>query len=686
VSNPGSPRPRADDRRGRGPAIPNAPGSRLLGFIEHPHEGDVVERRLTMSGWHAWDGEPVAAVTVEIAGRVVGRASSDGLRRDDVAVELGDPRLASSGWRADLDLGALQGDRAVLETTVYPSATAPAVRLAPITLIVEGAPTRDADGHVLPLPDAVLGVIDEPRPAATVSRGLLRVQGWARATRSPASSVRVRANGVDLGRARIGLARPDVAAVDGHPFAPVCGFELHADLAGLSLDPGGVELTAEVACVDGTTATLRSSFDLDGRDPATPTDAADLKVPAAREGPLRLLVVTHDLGYGGAQLWLHELLVGARAGEAFDCTVVAMRGGPLAERLEALGIDVHVTTVPPVDDARAYEGRLAELGAWLEGREPTAALVNTFRAFAGADVAERLGIPVVWAIHESWPESVIWSFDHPGVAVDPKVRGIAARALRGARAVVFESAATRDLYADRAAERSIVIPYGVDVGGLGDFAATTGRDEARAALGLAPEGRILTVMGTIEPRKAQCMIVTAFALLADRHRAASLVLIGDVRTEYSDALLDLVARSGLDGRVRVEAVTDDAATWYRASDVLVCGSDVESLPRSVLEAMAMGIPVVATRVFGLAELLDDGVTGMLFEDRDLTAMLAALDRALSSSDEELRALGTRGRDLVRAHNDAEGYARDVLALLRGLSADPRAMPGDVLARSDAPVR
>ena len=93
--------------------------------------------------------------------------------------------------------------------------------------------------------------------------------------------------------------------------------------------------------------------------------------------------------------------------------------------------------------AATYEGRVEELWAWLAGRGHTAALVNTFRSFAGADVAERLGLPVVWAMHESWTEPLIWAFDHPGGGVDHVVRATAAGALAGAGAVIFESEATR---------------------------------------------------------------------------------------------------------------------------------------------------------------------------------------------------------------------------------------------------
>ena len=125
-------------------------------------------------------------------------------------------------------------------------------------------------------------------------------------------------------------------------------------------------------------------------------------------------------------------------------------------------------------------------------------------------------------------------------------------------------------------------------------------------------------------------------------------------------------------------VTADALSWYRACDVLVCGSDIESLPRSVLDAMCLGMLVVATNVFGLAELLQDGTTGVLYEPSDLAAARDALDRALSMPTGELETIAASGSALVHEHNDASGYAADVMSLLRGLLHDPTTRPGDLL--------
>ncbi len=71
--------------------------------------------------------------------------------------------------------------------------------------------------------------------------------------------------------------------------------------------------------------------------------------------------------------------------------------------------------------------------------------------------------------------------------------------------------------------------------------------------------------------------------------------------------------TGLGGRIRLAPMTDDLTPWYRAADVLVSVSDVESMPRSAIQAMACGTPVLAAAVYGVSELVEDGFTGWIFE-------------------------------------------------------------------------
>ncbi len=663
---------------------PNAEGSPFQGYVEYPLPGQAVPRRLVVAGWHAWEGEAVSAVVVEVAGRVA-RAQATEVARDDLAREHGGAGYLRCGWHATLELGAVQEDAATVRIRVFPADDHGAIELPPIAVTFAEAPTHDANGVLIPLPNEVVGRLDVPEPGASVVRGAVLVRGWAR-TRdgAPTREVRLRVGDVELGRARLGLDRMDVAVDDESPAAALCGFEQLVDLTSLDRLDGVATLQADVVALDGTAATLGHDVVLQAPPAPLPVSADRARLaPPAVGAPMHLLCCTHDLGIGGAQLWLAELLDRAGAGRDFPCTVVTFAPGVLAERLGRLGIEVHVTSPLPVNGVAAYEGRLQELDAWLGQRAFTAALVNTFRAFPGADLARRRGLPVVWAVHESWSENLIWTFDHPGVDVDPEVRALAEAALAGAGAVVFESHATRRLYEGRTT-RGVVVPYGVDATDLDAQVAAAPRAAARRALGIAGDRTVLLVMGTVEPRKAQGILVQAFAEVAQRHPHALLALVGDLHTPYSRAIGEFVARAGLGARVRLEPVTADAARWYAAADALVCGSDVESLPRSVLDAMALGLPVCATDVFGLRELLTDGETGLLFAPNELGDAIDALERLCSMDRDALATIGAKGRALVREQHGPEGYARSILALLRGLIDEPAATPEDLLARGPRP--
>ncbi len=203
---------------------------------------------------------------------------------------------------------------------------------------------------------------------------------------------------------------------------------------------------------------------------------------AGPSGPLRVLVVTHDLGLGGGQLYLQELLK-RLAARGMECVVITPRGGRLTTELEDLGIPVLVTGAVDMHDPESYEAHVQQVMEYSVRHGCEVALANTMTAYAGVDAAQRLGLGVVWAIHESWPFLQFW-----GEALPPPFPEYAAGHARGALAtakrLVFEAAATRDLYAPMLGEGvADVVPYGVDFSEIDAVppAATTATPCARSS-------------------------------------------------------------------------------------------------------------------------------------------------------------------------------------------------------------
>lgn len=672
---------------------PADPAAHLTGFVDEP-AGDTADTDpLVVRGWHAWDGRPAVGVQISLEGRLVATAHPGSERRPDVAAALGAPALAGAGWRAEIPLSVVEqavpgGARAgvaatvSLGVTVWPTFGGPPVVLPPRPLVLPAQRSRALAlrGHL----DDVFEHSDDPLP-----RGPVPITGWALAGDGPVSRVELVVDGQAAARARIGLSRTDAPGPG--PYPGVSGFDGLVDLAavpggGPGGDPVEVLVEARVHDLSGACATVARRRVAVAPQRAlagpTPPRPAPVPAPAGDPGDLNLLCFTHHLGIGGGQLWLSELLRRAGAGRDFACTVVGPAPGALGDALAAMGVEVHCAGDTPVAHWEAYEGRVAETTAWLEGRGHNAVLVNSFGSFLGADVATRLGLPTVWCIHESWTPAGIWAVAYPRHQLDPVVPATVAQAMGAVGAMIFVAEATRRLWAGAAGpDRSVVVPYGIDTAAVGRYRDAHPRAAVRRELGLPDGARVLLVLGTTEPRKAQTMLASAFAEVAAEFPDVHLVMVGLNRTFYARVLTDLVEELGLEGRVHLVPVVADPTPWLRAADALVCASDVESLPRSVLEAMCFGLPVVATSVYGLPELLTDGRTGFLFEPADLRATVEALRRVLATDGATLSAVGEAGRRLVEAQYDSAHYAAEVLALLEGLRRAPAATPAAILSGS-----
>jgi glycosyltransferase involved in cell wall biosynthesis len=145
-------------------------------------------------------------------------------------------------------------------------------------------------------------------------------------------------------------------------------------------------------------------------------------------------------------------------------------------------------------------------------------------------------------------------------------------------------------------------------------------------------------------------------------------LVGGHGDEYQAAINRFATAAGIGARVRIEPWSDRPATWYRAADVVVCASDDESLPGVVLEAMALRVPVVASRAFGIPEVVEDGVTGYLCDPSDVASLADALRRALDAPDRERAAITDGARRRIEDRHDAPHRADAVWALLGEIGA------------------
>jgi D-inositol-3-phosphate glycosyltransferase len=516
----------------------------------------------------------------------------------------------------------------------------------------------------------------------------VRLTGWALSPQAPVARIDVVVDGETIGRARLGVARPEAPTYCAHPAASVSGFEFV--LLGSVVPPGSerVAVAAQVHDLHGATFELAPvEVSLARGDPREAVDLSVARVRArarrligghvrpARESGANLLVFTHQLDLGGAQLYLMELLARLLARPGFTATVCAPVDGPLRYALEDMAVPVHVTTELPGADPHRYESRLAELAAWAAPQGFDAALVNTVIAFHGVHVAELLSIPALMAVHESFElDQLLLEMHGPGVT-HPHVRERVRQALGDAALTVFVADATRRQYLPHARDpsRFVTLPYGIELDAMRAFGESAPRAACRRRLGIDESARLVVCLGTIEPRKSQAMLAQAFAAVAADHADATLALVGGRGDVHEDALREYVNRAGLGSRVKVVPVSREPYAWLAGADLLVCCSDVESLPRVILEAMTFGVPVLATRIFGVPEIVEDGVTGFLCEPRDLDALAAALGRVLSLRDSELAEVANRAAAAVAERHDPDvctaRFADALDGVLRGTSTE-----------------
>ena len=277
----------------------------------------------------------------------------------------------------------------------------------------------------------------------------------------------------------------------------------------------------------------------------------------------------------------------------------------------------------------------------------------------GAEIAERLDLPVVWAIHESFPPDFLFADQVP------EVRERTDQALQRSSFLVFEAEATKRIFEPVAGSAEcLVLPYGLDIEPIDAARAGFDRAATRRKHGVPEEAAAIVCIGTIEPRKAQALLAQAFDQIARAHPGARLYFVGGREDSDTEALQAYIDSELSSGRIELIPITPEVEEWYGLADLLVCASDVESLPRTVLEAMAWETPVLATSVFGLPELITDGRTGWLCEPRDLESLAAGLDRALSADAEERTAVAEAARVLVEKRHSLERYGQQIAELLR----------------------
>jgi len=326
----------------------------------------------------------------------------------------------------------------------------------------------------------------------------------------------------------------------------------------------------------------------------------------------------------------------------------ARRRGCRIVEVAPLGREVH-----PARDVAA----VMALTTLFRRARPTIVHTHTSKAgFVGRLAARLARVPVV--IHQPHGHIFYGYWGRGRVALFVALERLAAR---WTDTLVALTPREVEEHVDRGIGRAAqwaVVPSGVPTARLRAAAPT--RAAARARLGLPADAFVIAGVGRLVPIKGFDLLVDALPAIAARVPSARALLIGD--GEERAALEARAAALGVGERLSITGAVTDVEGVLAAADVLAAPSRNEGMGRVLVEAMAIGLPVVGTTVGGIPDVIIDGECGRLVAPDDAAALAAAL--AELGSDAALRAkLG------AAAAPRAEAFSTDVAAAAMGAIYD-----------------
>jgi glycosyltransferase involved in cell wall biosynthesis len=190
----------------------------------------------------------------------------------------------------------------------------------------------------------------------------------------------------------------------------------------------------------------------------------------------------------------------------------------------------------------------------------------------------------------------------------------------------------------------------------------------RARLGIGPETRVVLIVGRLSSEKDHGTLLEAMRRVRGTAPDAHLAIVGD--GPERPRIEETVRRLGLVGSVTLAGQVPSAEPFYGIADICVLSSLSEGSPNALLEAMAAGVPVVATAVGGIPEMVTHAESALLVKPGDCEAMTNAIAALLNDGD-LARRLAARAREIVLERHAPEARARRLVEIYRRLAGEMR---------------
>lgn len=357
---------------------------------------------------------------------------------------------------------------------------------------------------------------------------------------------------------------------------------------------------------------------------------------------IRVLLVDLERVWRGGQEQAFLLMNGLRR-RGHCAELLAVKHSAIASRAAAAGIRVHVTS-----DLGRRLGAAWRLRGLLREKHFDIVYANEAHALTAAWLAHsHRRVPLVAARRVVFPLSR---------------RTLALARYRAAARIVAISHAVRSemVAAGLDANRIEIVPDGVEIA-----AAITAeaRETARKRWGFRPDETVVACVGALTPEKGHALLIEAFAKLSAEVPNCRLLLAGEGRLRVQ---LERQAReAGLGSAIVFAGFVTDVESVYAAGDLFVFPSLSEGAGSSLMQAMAYGLPVLAFARGGVAEIIEDGRTGVLVQEASAEALAREAARMLRDAEFKER-LARAARETVALRYSAQRMVDDTLRIFEEL--------------------
>lgn len=376
-----------------------------------------------------------------------------------------------------------------------------------------------------------------------------------------------------------------------------------------------------------------------------------------------ILYISHSGGWQGGEKALAQLIDGLPK-DFFSATVILPEKGPLEAFLVNQHIETHIIPLQKwidfphtstVYDPQQLQRNVEEIRHIIADKAIDIVHTNTTIVVEGAIAAYRSGVRHVWHLHE-------FIAGHPSlrpklpVYLTYRLIDVLSDAVVAVSANLSASAAI-----GISSNKLVTIPNGISP------LTVVNKKEARESLNIPVDAVVVTTIGHLIKEKGYYDLCKAAVEVLNANEKVVFIAVGDKsHSEVSSSVLRKIEESGLELRFILLGTRDDIPRILSATDIYVCSSLTESFSLAIIEAMSLGIPVVATRCGGPNEIVIDGATGFLIPTEDPESLKTAI-LDLAKSEKKRDSFGKNGQERFNKLYTKEKYCQSFVNLYSGLS-------------------